>query len=536
MRRSDEVHVFDFDGTLFRSPTPHPTRVDAKFGEGALQRLLQPVSAGGLGWFQHKATLSPPYVPTSEVLNERHAGFIHNTAAINFALDIPRHLDEPSASSPPTLHFREDGTPLHTLFVESICRQFITLSAMLRQPQPADNNNNNSNYNDNEDEGAPPPAAARDTDGTVPLTSAPPPVILTYVMTGRDNTYRRRVADILASASMAPSGGLFLKPHPSAGTVKYKVCCFIRLVHQHRPRRIVYYEDRAEQGEKIEAGVRFMQWLLFMAVAHHRLQMKQQSQREEERPEQQQQQSTPSSHKQRPQLAFSTARHFVMSLPIDNDARIAEAFLSAARAADPRSSEADAHVRRMLQLVPPFHRSNYRDEIVNIGLLHQLLADSLSPQVSNAPYDETSFVDGVDGGRVADPQLPPPPIVECSPSFTFRIHYVARDEHPDSYLEEALEERLYKELEDAALLANHSLQQQQQPYHHSGGRGGGYHYHRGGGGSRGGGGHHRGRGSYTRYSHHNYSEGPLSRGGHSNSFSAGDEGFASASSQSSRNN
>jgi hypothetical protein len=55
MRR--ELHIYDFDGTIFRSPAPHPTLIAQN------DRLTQPVFAGGLGWFQEEAGMLPPFVP-----------------------------------------------------------------------------------------------------------------------------------------------------------------------------------------------------------------------------------------------------------------------------------------------------------------------------------------------------------------------------------------------------------------------------------------------------------------------------------------
>lgn len=52
--------VFDFDGTIFRSPAPNPNVHDKR-----LFRQLDQPCPHGLGWFQHLATLSPPFVPES---------------------------------------------------------------------------------------------------------------------------------------------------------------------------------------------------------------------------------------------------------------------------------------------------------------------------------------------------------------------------------------------------------------------------------------------------------------------------------------
>jgi len=54
------VNIFDFDGTLFRSPTPHRDRWGRSHGTICGMR-----TDGGLGWFQDVITLSPPYVPAA---------------------------------------------------------------------------------------------------------------------------------------------------------------------------------------------------------------------------------------------------------------------------------------------------------------------------------------------------------------------------------------------------------------------------------------------------------------------------------------
>jgi hypothetical protein len=56
-----EVHVYDFDGTIFRSPVPH-SRLDD--GAGFLELVAQPSFVpGGLGWYQSKRSMQPPVVP-----------------------------------------------------------------------------------------------------------------------------------------------------------------------------------------------------------------------------------------------------------------------------------------------------------------------------------------------------------------------------------------------------------------------------------------------------------------------------------------
>jgi hypothetical protein len=160
-----ELHVFDFDGTLFRSPAPNPALHDRR----TLEMIAQPRSNKGYGWFQHLATLSPPYVP-----------------------------DSPAADDP--------------FFIQEIVGE-------LRKAQA---------------QGFP-----------------------TAVLTGRDEKYRTRIQAILASGGIAVDE-VILKPGENSGTVKYKAQTFLRLARKFNPKRIVYYEDRVDQGKKIVAAVRFL--------------------------------------------------------------------------------------------------------------------------------------------------------------------------------------------------------------------------------------------------------------------------------------
>ena len=136
-----ELHVFDFDGTLFRSPAPNPQQHD----KHTLEMIAQPRSNKGYGWFQHLATLSPPYVPAT-----------------------------PAPDDP--------------FFIQEIVSCFHEAK---RQGFP------------------------------------------TAVLTGRE-------------------------PGENSGTVKYKAMTFARLARKYAPTRIVYYEDRVDQGRKIHAAVRFL--------------------------------------------------------------------------------------------------------------------------------------------------------------------------------------------------------------------------------------------------------------------------------------
>jgi len=53
------LNIFDFDGTIFRSPVPNPANWDSS----AIGKLKATIDTNGFGWFQDIVTLSEPYVP-----------------------------------------------------------------------------------------------------------------------------------------------------------------------------------------------------------------------------------------------------------------------------------------------------------------------------------------------------------------------------------------------------------------------------------------------------------------------------------------
>uniref|UniRef100_A0A6B2L658 Swiss Army Knife RNA repair protein HAD domain-containing protein n=1 Tax=Arcella intermedia TaxID=1963864 RepID=A0A6B2L658_9EUKA len=55
------MNVFDFDGTLFKSPVPNPQNWDSKL----IGKLKSTIDSQGLGWYQDILTLSEPYVPSN---------------------------------------------------------------------------------------------------------------------------------------------------------------------------------------------------------------------------------------------------------------------------------------------------------------------------------------------------------------------------------------------------------------------------------------------------------------------------------------
>ena len=153
------LSIFDFDGTLFRSPSPSEA-LKAKYGPD----ITMPVFAGGMGWFQNVETLAAPYVPEKIALND------------------------------------------DTWFIPA------TVEAYL----------------------------AAKKDGHI-----------TAILTGREEYFRNRITQLTTDAGMV-FDHIFLKPDAKGGTVAFKLNVFAEMIAKYQPSQIVYYEDREEQGQKIQ--------------------------------------------------------------------------------------------------------------------------------------------------------------------------------------------------------------------------------------------------------------------------------------------
>ena len=180
------LSIFDFDGTLFKSPAPSEA-LHAKYS-----KLTQPTFAGGLGWFQSDRTLAPPIVPLT-------VQPISTSAAI-------QQLQSPSAAAPAA-----------ALAPDAFDRWFIapTVQRYVEAKARGD---------------------------------------VTAILTGRETSFTKRIGSLLEGSGFA-FDHLFLKRHPRGGTVAFKVEVFLELLIKYRPSLVVYYEDRAEQGEKLFAGM-----------------------------------------------------------------------------------------------------------------------------------------------------------------------------------------------------------------------------------------------------------------------------------------
>ncbi|ESL07838.1 hypothetical protein TRSC58_04469 [Trypanosoma rangeli SC58] len=175
-----ELHIFDFDGTVFYSPSPS-IRIKETHGANVYARLMRPLMDNGLGWFQSLTTLLPPAVPMAPSITDWYVA------------------------------------PVFKRMMELKQRQF--------------------------------DAAAIGVSECVKM----------FVLTGRDEKFRHRIEGLLTHAGLRDMlGAVFLKPHETYGTVKFKLETLYSLIAQHRPKHVYYYEDRAEQGHKLLDGIRLL--------------------------------------------------------------------------------------------------------------------------------------------------------------------------------------------------------------------------------------------------------------------------------------
>ncbi|KAK7198128.1 hypothetical protein NESM_000769200 [Novymonas esmeraldas] len=213
-----ELHIFDFDGTIFYSPAADAdaladvlaeVNVAADGGGGGGDaaaeakklhgRLRNPVSSGGLGWYQSLATLSPPAVPE------------HPSEERWFVTPILAHMRAIVAAR----------------------------SALVKQRRPT---------------------VGAGQAATRPAAEMP----LLYVLTGRDSKYADRIWTLLQQAGLDKEvEDVLLKGGETAGTVKYKLNRFFSLIQRHHPTRVFYYEDRVEQGARLLEGMRALEEMLF---------------------------------------------------------------------------------------------------------------------------------------------------------------------------------------------------------------------------------------------------------------------------------
>lgn len=209
-----EVHVFDFDGTLFFSPAPDEQFIADRYGDSMLNKLVTPFESNGLGWFQSLSTLSPPFVPEKPPVEEWFVGPV-----VDRLRQLGARQEKKQATSMPSLADLASGKS--------------------KKKSPGGTGSSNG-------------------------ASSSSPSVVIYVLTGRDEKYRKRIEGLLQQADLLRHVRyVFLKPHETAGTVRYKLDTFFQLIREHQPTAMYYYEDRLGQGGRLVTGVRLLHQALY---------------------------------------------------------------------------------------------------------------------------------------------------------------------------------------------------------------------------------------------------------------------------------
>ncbi|CCW68316.1 unnamed protein product [Phytomonas sp. Hart1] len=198
-----EIHIFDFDGTLFFSPTPERRFVCAQYGARVLGKLFNPLSSSGYGWFQSLSTLSPPAVPA-----------------------------EPAESQ---------------WYITPVVNWFRALIAG-KTSSCNENRDRQHQYVNSEN------CAHEHVNGDCAVQR------LFFVLTGRQEGFRRRIEHLLDHVGLFQHiEHVFLKPHEGIGTAEYKLNIFFDLILKWKPQRVFYYEDRYDQAAKLLEGMEQLQ-------------------------------------------------------------------------------------------------------------------------------------------------------------------------------------------------------------------------------------------------------------------------------------
>eukprot|EP00758_Cryptobia_borreli_P004763 Tbor_TRINITY_DN4566_c0_g1::TRINITY_DN4566_c0_g1_i1::g.15729::m.15729 len=231
--RKGIVSVFDFDGTLFRSPVPSPSVC-----EKDKKRLLQPVFANGLGWFQNTKTLSSPYI-SSELYN-----------LLNLIKESKAHQERIKEAS-----LQAIGTDSSVINTSETNTNTTTTDVTSKECLPSIVDKDNP-YHGIISEWFIIPIV--DT-----LMEAKRRGDVVCIMTGREEIFRQKVGELITIAGLAPYvDHLFLKEDSRGGTVRYKIDYFRMLCEYYRPETLLYYEDREEQRIKMMKQVEMEKMIL----------------------------------------------------------------------------------------------------------------------------------------------------------------------------------------------------------------------------------------------------------------------------------
>lgn len=224
-----EVHIFDFDGVLFYSPAPTRSAVASLTCPAAAPPCKSTVESHAEGV---AAPIEATTTASPEKLLEAEANKLYGTLLNPVDSGGYGWFQSLLTMTPPCVPEKPDPevwfvTPIITHMRALVARR----NTLLRTPQ----------------------------------TSPPPEDMpLLYVLTGRDVKYYDRIWTLLQQVGLDNQvEDVILKPHEMAGTVTYKLNNLFRIIQNHRPSRVYYYEDRVEQGGRLLEGIRVLEEVLF---------------------------------------------------------------------------------------------------------------------------------------------------------------------------------------------------------------------------------------------------------------------------------
>lgn len=231
------LHIFDFDGTIFLSPTPCKKIVSNLFGNDMIGKLRCPVECGGLGWFQSVHSMCFPAVPVDPDLNQWY---------------IPAML----------ARIREVSLNEHTRRKSGITTTFNCAEENYTgiAPDSQQREKYREHYHESDHPSVSKSKLAQENFHTQNLSHC-------FVLTGRDVKFRDRINYLLAHAGIRSCfTDVLLKPSETAGTVRFKLDTILCLVQKYKPNSVFYYEDRYEQGGHIAEGIRGLLYLLYPKI------------------------------------------------------------------------------------------------------------------------------------------------------------------------------------------------------------------------------------------------------------------------------
>lgn len=229
------VSIFDFDGTLFRSPEPSAELLKQ------YPSASQPYENKGLAWFHNRRSLHPPYVPDA-IQHFNTSLFFGGGGGSKETSTVTKDIQTGSSTKDqePEMSKTTMATSLLADAHTYQDRYHAHSQRMLRVPSEAAANHPADGF----DKWfiAPTVAAYMDAKANNHVTA---------ILTGRETSFTDRLAALIHNAGLT-FDHVYLKHKP--GTIKFKIDVFIELIKKYEPKMVIYYEDRPDQGAKIRQG------------------------------------------------------------------------------------------------------------------------------------------------------------------------------------------------------------------------------------------------------------------------------------------